>query len=51
MFILFPYYCMMYAIAPTSKEGQFITKPFVQFVCHKASYMYFLSEYNTSVFQ
>lgn len=45
MFVMFPYYCAMYSIAPTSQAGQFITKPFVQFVCHKASYLYFLSKH------
>ncbi|XP_059484027.1 transient receptor potential protein-like [Neocloeon triangulifer] len=42
MFILFPYYCTVYMLAPNSKAGQFVTKPFVKFVCHKASYLYFL---------
>ncbi|CAB3371178.1 Hypothetical predicted protein [Cloeon dipterum] len=43
IFILFPYYCTLYMLAPDSKAGQFLTKPFVQFVCHKASYLYFLA--------
>ncbi|EFX85740.1 hypothetical protein DAPPUDRAFT_309057 [Daphnia pulex] len=39
----FPIYSMLYMIAPTSEKGKFIKKPFVKFICHSASYLFFLS--------
>ncbi|XP_032795125.2 transient receptor potential protein [Daphnia magna] len=39
----FPIYSMLYMIAPTSVKGSFIKKPFVKFICHSASYLFFLS--------
>lgn len=38
----FPIYSMIYMMAPYSKQGQFMKKPFVKFICHSASYMFFL---------
>ncbi|XP_057378042.1 transient receptor potential protein-like [Daphnia carinata] len=39
----FPIYSMLYMIAPASDKGSFIKKPFVKFICHSASYLFFLS--------
>lgn len=41
---LFPVYSTVYMMAPTSKMGLFMKKPFVKFICHSASYACFLSE-------
>lgn len=43
--MMFPLYCTIYLIAPTSKLGLFMKKPFVKFICHSASYGFFLSKY------
>ena len=42
--ILFPVFALAYIVAPYSKFGQIIKKPFIKFICHSASYMTFLSE-------
>ncbi|XP_031341561.1 transient receptor potential protein [Photinus pyralis] len=42
LIILFPLYCFAYILAPTSKPARFIKKPFIKFVCHSASYVFFL---------
>ena len=39
---MFPFYSMMYIIAPTSPPGRLAKKPFIKFICHSASYMVFL---------
>lgn len=38
----FPINSMMYIIAPHSSSGMFMRNPFVKFVSHSASYMFFL---------
>ncbi|KAJ3658093.1 hypothetical protein Zmor_009853 [Zophobas morio] len=40
--IMFPIYCVIYMVAPTSRMGLFVTKPFVRFICHSSSYVFFL---------
>ncbi|XP_073685597.1 short transient receptor potential channel 4a [Garra rufa] len=44
MFIgfLFPFFSLLYLIAPKSHHGLFIRKPFIKFICHTASYLTFL---------
>ncbi|KAL0182596.1 hypothetical protein M9458_021971, partial [Cirrhinus mrigala] len=44
MFIgfLFPFFSLLYLIAPKSHYGLFIRKPFIKFICHTASYLTFL---------
>jgi hypothetical protein len=37
----------MYIVAPHSKFGQTLRKPFIKFICHSASYFTFLCEYIT----
>ena len=39
---MFPYYCIMYMLAPHTETGEFIKKPFIKFVCHSSSYIFFL---------
>ncbi|XP_011630949.1 transient receptor potential protein-like [Pogonomyrmex barbatus] len=39
---MFPVYSAIYMIAPTSQMGLFMKKPFVKFICHSASYAFFL---------
>ncbi|XP_029663485.1 transient receptor potential protein isoform X2 [Formica exsecta] len=39
---MFPVYSTIYMIAPTSQMGLFMKKPFVKFICHSASYAFFL---------
>lgn len=41
---MFPLYCTVYMMAPNSKMGLFMTKPFVKFIVHSASYGFFLSK-------
>ncbi|KOC68495.1 Transient-receptor-potential-like protein [Habropoda laboriosa] len=40
--LMFPFYCIMYLLAPESKSGQLMRKPFVKFLVHAASYVFFL---------
>jgi transient receptor potential cation channel subfamily C len=39
---MFPIFSLAYILAPNSSMGKFATKPFVKFICHSASYMFFL---------
>nr|CAD7431632.1 unnamed protein product [Timema monikensis] len=41
--IMFPIFSAMYILAPHSKVGQPMRKPFIKFICHSASYFTFLS--------
>ncbi|XP_023661069.1 short transient receptor potential channel 4 isoform X1 [Paramormyrops kingsleyae] len=40
--LLFPLFSLFYLIAPKSRYGLFIRKPFIKFICHTASYLTFL---------
>nr|CAD7397085.1 unnamed protein product [Timema poppensis] len=40
--IMFPIFSAMYILAPHSKVGQPMRKPFIKFICHSASYFTFL---------
>ncbi|NXV45267.1 TRPC5 protein, partial [Uria aalge] len=40
--LLFPVLSMAYLIAPKSRLGLFIKKPFIKFICHTGSYLTFL---------
>ncbi|KAF7993327.1 hypothetical protein HCN44_006387 [Aphidius gifuensis] len=40
---MFPIYSSIYMMAPTSKMGLFMKKPFVKFICHSSSYAFFLT--------
>jgi transient receptor potential cation channel subfamily C protein 4 len=41
---MFPVYSTMYIMSPKSKMAELMTKPFVKFICHSASYAVFLSK-------
>nr|XP_020476110.1 short transient receptor potential channel 4 isoform X2 [Monopterus albus] len=40
--LLYPLFALCYIIAPKSRYGLFIRKPFIKFICHTASYLTFL---------
>ncbi|XP_030600432.1 short transient receptor potential channel 4b [Archocentrus centrarchus] len=40
--LMFPLLSIFYLIAPKSRFGLFIRKPFIKFICHTASYLTFL---------
>ncbi|XP_059931158.1 short transient receptor potential channel 4-like [Gadus macrocephalus] len=40
--LLFPLFSVLYMLAPKSRYGLFIRKPFIKFICHTASYLTFL---------
>lgn len=39
---LYPVFALCYLVAPKSRYGLFIRKPFIKFICHTASYLTFL---------
>lgn len=43
--LLFPFLSLAYILFPGTNIGQVIKKPFIKFICHSASYVTFLSEY------
>ncbi|VVD01670.1 unnamed protein product [Leptidea sinapis] len=40
--LLFPYYCVLYMIAPNCSTGKIMRKPFMKFLIHASSYLFFL---------
>lgn len=38
----FPLYCVMYMIAPNCSSGKLMRKPFMKFLIHASSYLFFL---------
>lgn len=46
---MFPIYSTIYMIAPNSKMGKFMKKPFVKFICHSTSYLTFLRKFHIIV--
>ncbi|XP_077268928.1 LOW QUALITY PROTEIN: transient receptor potential-like [Temnothorax americanus] len=40
--ILFPLYCIMYYLMPESKTGRLMRRPFMKFLVHASSYLFFL---------
>lgn len=40
--LLFPIHCFMYMIAPNAKHGVIMKKPFMKFLIHASSYLFFL---------
>jgi transient-receptor-potential calcium channel protein len=42
---LFPFFSIAYILAPCTRIGQVMKKPFIKFICHSASYMTFLGEF------
>ncbi|XP_032677800.1 transient-receptor-potential-like protein [Odontomachus brunneus] len=39
---LFPFFCIMYYLMPESKTGQLMRRPFMKFLVHASSYLFFL---------
>lgn len=42
--LLFPLHCLVYLFAPDSNIGRQLRNPFVKFLVHAASYLFFLGE-------
>ncbi|XP_045520562.1 transient-receptor-potential-like protein isoform X3 [Pieris brassicae] len=40
--LLFPYYCLLYMVAPNCETGKLMRKPFMKFLIHASSYLFFL---------
>ncbi|XP_047348206.1 transient-receptor-potential-like protein isoform X2 [Vespa velutina] len=40
--LMFPFYCIIYLFTPESKMGQLLRRPFVKFLVHASSYLFFL---------
>ncbi|GAB0086179.1 Transient-receptor-potential-like protein [Sergentomyia squamirostris] len=40
--VLFPVYCTLYMIAPTCETAELMRKPFMKFLIHASSYLFFL---------
>lgn len=43
--LLFPLYCVLYMMAPNCKMGVLMRKPFMKFLIHASSYLFFLCMY------
>lgn len=39
---LFPFYCVLYMVAPNTNTGKLMRKPFMKFLIHASSYLFFL---------
>ncbi|XP_014469210.1 PREDICTED: transient-receptor-potential-like protein [Dinoponera quadriceps] len=40
--VLFPFFCIMYYLMPESKTGRLMRRPFMKFLVHASSYLFFL---------
>ncbi|XP_073998927.1 transient-receptor-potential-like protein [Rhodnius prolixus] len=40
--LLFPFYCLLYIVAPNTSTGKLMRKPFMKFLIHASSYLFFL---------
>ncbi|KAL6265608.1 hypothetical protein P5V15_002402 [Pogonomyrmex californicus] len=40
--LLFPFYCIVYYLMPESKIGRLMRRPFMKFLVHASSYLFFL---------
>lgn len=47
--VLFPFYCMIYYLMPESKTGQLMRRPFMKFLVHASSYLFFLCKLNFKI--
>lgn len=43
--VMFPFYCLLYMIAPNTTTGKLMRKPFMKFLIHASSYLFFLCKY------
>lgn len=48
--LLFPMHCFMYMIAPNAKHGVIMKKPFMKFLIHASSYLFFLCKSSAHIF-
>lgn len=39
---MFPFFCLLYMVAPGTKTGKLMRKPFMKFLIHASSYLFFL---------
>lgn len=47
--LLFPFYCLLYIFAPETRTGKLMRKPFMKFLIHASSYLFFLCKYKLSL--
>lgn len=47
--LLFPFYCALYMIAPNTTTGKVMKKPFMKFLIHASSYLFFLCNISFSL--
>lgn len=40
--LAFPFYCLLYMVAPSTSSAQLMKKPFMKFLIHASSYLFFL---------
>lgn len=40
--LAFPFYCLLYMVAPSTSAAQLMKKPFMKFLIHASSYLFFL---------
>ncbi|KAF7285043.1 hypothetical protein GWI33_012349 [Rhynchophorus ferrugineus] len=40
--LMFPFYCLLYTFVPETKTGKLMRKPFMKFLIHASSYLFFL---------
>ena len=43
--VCFPLHSMLYILGPNTEKGAFLKKPFIKFICHSASYLFFLCNF------
>lgn len=43
--LFFPLYCSMYMLAPYTHSGKLMRKPFMKFLIHASSYLFFLCKF------
>jgi hypothetical protein len=44
--LLFPIFSIAYLLIPRSSIGRIMRQPFIKFICHSVSYIFFLSMYS-----
>jgi hypothetical protein len=47
--LLFPVFSIAYLLMPRSSIGLIMRQPFIKFICHSVSYIFFLSMYSIQV--
>lgn len=49
--VLFPFYCMMYMLCPSCESAKLMRKPFMKFLIHASSYLFFLCKFIWTLIQ